>query len=74
MEIVRSRISNRGIPYSDTQWHIQLPTYKDDYANTEGWAIEKELGPKPLGGWWIDLNRAKENSVWRVQMQPRRAQ
>ena len=74
MEVVRSRISTRGTPYSDTQWHIQLPTYKDDYAETEGWAIEKELGPKPLGGWWIDLNRVKENNVWRVQIQPRRAQ
>ena len=50
----RFRISKSDKLYQDTQWHITTPTYKDEFADGHGgWAVEKELPPKPLGCYWI---------------------
>jgi len=40
-----------------TQWHIKLPTYKDDYGiGSGGWATAaKGMPPKPLGAWWLEF-------------------
>ena len=54
LEITRARISDGGKEYPDTQLHICLPTYKEEFFNTgDGWHHETEKGPKPLGAWWL---------------------
>lgn len=35
---------------------VRLGTYKDDWGGGKsGWAVEKNLGPRPKGGWWMRL-------------------
>jgi hypothetical protein len=37
--------------------HIRTATYKDEYEdNAFGWANEKGMPPKPLGGRWLELH------------------
>jgi predicted phosphodiesterase len=57
MELCRERISTKGMPYQDMQWHFQLATYKDEFAESSGWWHEKGLEPRPMGGWYLDLNK-----------------
>ena len=47
--------------------HIQTSTYKDEYNDGNGgWHIERGAPPKPLGGYWLELDpvriRDKENT------------
>lgn len=52
--IQRSRLTAKGIVKQDTQWHVCTPTYKDEFADGQGgWAVERGMGPRPLGAWWI---------------------
>ena len=32
-----------------TQWHLKTGTYKEEYMNGSGWAIEKIGVPKSIG-------------------------
>lgn len=64
MEIPRIRLTEQGREYKDEQVHLSIPTYKDEITNQgEGWAIEVEHSPKPLGAWWLrffwDSNEAR---------------
>lgn len=53
LEIPRQRLSAAGKTYFDTQYHIQLPTFKQEHNLSGGWHIERGAPPKPLGGWWL---------------------
>lgn len=37
----------------DTQYHVQLATFKQEHNLAGGWHIERGAPPKPLGGWWL---------------------
>lgn len=52
--VERERISNGGATYFDTQYHVQLPTYKQEYTYS-GFHTERGRPPKPLGAWWLKL-------------------
>ena len=77
MELRRERISTWGKDYQDTQWHIQLPTYKNEYTG-DGWWAEKGLSPRPQGGVWLDFERVtrkgskKKTNTYGVKISPRR--
>ena len=57
----RSRISNRGTVYQDTQTFVQLPSYKDEFADgysgvkSANWAVERGMAPKPIGAMWLKI-------------------
>jgi UDP-2,3-diacylglucosamine pyrophosphatase LpxH len=53
MELPRQRLSATGQTYFDTQYHIQLATFKQEHTLSGGWHIERGAPPKPLGGWWL---------------------
>lgn len=54
VEMQRLRLLDSGREVNETQYHVQLPTYKEEMANiAEGFHVEREAPPKPLGGWWI---------------------
>ena len=37
--------------------HVQTPSYKNEYADgAGGWHIERGAPPKPLGGYWFEVN------------------
>lgn len=53
LEIRRSRISTRGRTSIDTQYHLQLPTYKDEWTMKGGFHTQLGRTPRPLGCWLI---------------------
>jgi len=59
LEIPRVRVQTGGHHrhiYQDTQYHVQLPTYKQEYNPSGlGFHHDKERPPKPLGGYWIEF-------------------
>jgi len=74
LELRRERISGFGRDYQDTQWHIQLPTYKNEYTG-DGWWAEKGLSPRPQGAVWLDFERqmrAKKTKTYTMKISPRR--
>jgi hypothetical protein len=56
LENVRQRLTASDEIVLDTQYHICLPTYKEEYAQGKGgFHIEKGRPPKPLGAWWCEF-------------------
>lgn len=37
------------------QWHVKTGTYKEEFAEGSGWAVERIGMPKHIGGAWIDI-------------------
>lgn len=55
--ISRTRISDQYQHVVDEQIHVQVPTYKDEYADGYGgWHIETGKPPKPTGALWLCFN------------------
>jgi hypothetical protein len=43
------------------QWHVRMPTYKDEYKDGYGgWHIETGKMPKPLGAWWLRVEYVRK--------------
>jgi len=54
VKYVRLRLNNNYNVYKDIQWHVKIPTYKDEYGDgSGGWMVEGGTAPKPLGAWWL---------------------
>ena len=62
--IERDRVSDAGVTYLDKQYHLCLPTYKQEYTHA-GFHTERGRPPKPLGAWWLKFyyQRDKPGSV-----------
>lgn len=54
------RINNSGKMVQKTQWHVKTATYKDEFKTGSGFAVEKIVQPKPLGGWFLKLQPYQE--------------
>lgn len=52
-EFTRERVSDAGLTYLDSQVHVGLSTFKEEYLRGEGFHVERGRAPKPLGGWWL---------------------
>ena len=52
--IERVKLLATGRELRETQYHVQVPTYKDEYTN-HGGGFHHETGkpPKPIGAWWM---------------------
>lgn len=56
--ISRTRLDSQYKTYIDEQTHIQVPTYKDEYADGfGGWHIETGKPPKPTGAIWLRFSK-----------------
>jgi len=54
LDIQRVRLSQQGKVYHDTQTHVTLPTYKEEYKDGfGGWHCETGKPPKPIGAAWL---------------------
>lgn len=76
MEIVRERISSAGSVAQDTQLHLQLPSYKDEFGVTgDGWWHETGKSPRPKGAWWLEMGRHSrvKNARQSISLAARRA-
>ena len=52
--ITRARITKGGTEFLDYQYHIQIPTYKDEFTNLSGgYHHEGGRPPKPVGAYWL---------------------
>lgn len=65
LPLSRERVTQRGQIYLDTQWHIQIPGYKQEYTG-DGYHAEKERPPKSRGCAWLRFYHDDD----RVQVQP----
>lgn len=57
------RISDNGKAWIEQRWHLQTGTYKQEFGGTGGWAVEKIVMPKSLGGIWLTLKPRKRGGV-----------
>lgn len=48
-------LRTNGQVMQKTQYHIKTGTFKQEYLQSGGFQIEKQVMPKPLGGWWMDV-------------------
>jgi hypothetical protein len=54
--MVRERVTRKGTISLSNQYHVSVPTYKDEYDKGEGgFHIERGRPPKPLGCVWMKL-------------------
>lgn len=54
VELQKVGLSAQGVQTVRPQYHVCVPTYKDEFGETvEGFHHEKGAPPKPLGAWWI---------------------
>lgn len=54
------RISQSGKQRINQRWHLQTGTYKEEFGSGGGWAVEKIVMPKSLGGLWLKLKPTNE--------------
>jgi len=67
LALKRERLSEKGVIYSDMQYHVRTGTYKDDYGDGSGnWHVERGAPPKPMGAVWMRLYH--DNRHVRVQL------
>ena len=53
IELMRVRVGRSKI-FHDTQTHICVPTYKEEYGTGfGGWHVERGAPPKPIGAVWL---------------------
>jgi hypothetical protein len=53
IELMRVRVGRSSI-FHDTQTHICLPTYKEEFGTGfGGWHVERGAPPKPVGAVWL---------------------
>ena len=60
------RVCDRNTIKHRTQYHVRIPTYKDEYKDGyEGYHIESGRPPKPIGAWWMQVvvNRNRQNGT-----------
>lgn len=57
MCFMQEKLDNAGNVSLKEQWHVRMPTYKDEYKDGyAGWHIETGKMPKPIGAWWLKVN------------------
>ncbi len=54
IEARRQRLTSHGIPEVSPIYLVRSSTYKDE-SLTDGWAVEKGMAARPMGGWWLCL-------------------
>ena len=56
-------LSDGGVESIREVKHIQVPSYKNEHVKAAGWAIEKELDPKPVGATWLKFSRINDKLI-----------
>lgn len=52
----QERLTPDGKIILKEQWHVRMPTYKDEYKDGyAGWHIETGKPPKPIGAYWLKV-------------------
>lgn len=56
IEATRQRLTLHGVPKVQPIYLVRSASYKNECL-TDGWAVEKGMSSRPLGGWWLRLGR-----------------
>ena len=62
---MQERLKDDGRIVLKEQWHVRMPTYKDEYKDGHGgWHVEGGRPPKPIGAWWLKVvyDRYRKNN------------
>jgi predicted phosphodiesterase len=71
MNFTRYCINRSYHMYLHEQIHLKLGTYKNDFIDGSGFAVEKMMMPKPLGAYWLKIYvKSKHNSIIRRTIYP----
>lgn len=62
------RVSGSGQQRIAQRWHVQTGTYKEEFEGGGGWAVERIVMPKSLGGVWLKLKPAEHGVT--VSLEP----
>jgi len=57
------RVDSGGRSWIEQRLHVQCGTYKEEFKGTGGWAIERIVMPKSLGGVWLTLRPRHRGGV-----------
>ena len=57
------RVAETGKVWIEQRWHLQCGTYKQEFDGTGGWAVERIVMPKSLGGIWLKLMPRRRGGV-----------
>lgn len=57
------RLTNAGKQRIEQRWHLQTGTYKEEFQEGAGWAVERIVMPKSLGGVWLRLKPCRDSGV-----------
>lgn len=69
MQIARIRLDQNNRVMHDSQLHIQVPTYKDEYEDGYGgWHVVTGRPPKPIGAVWLHFTREDAKSPLEVNV------
>lgn len=65
-------VTDRGVAYGKTVWHIRTAGYKEEWLNERrGFAMEGNHGPRPLGGVMLNVNFEGTGANWqRINIVP----
>jgi predicted phosphodiesterase len=56
-------------------WNLRCGSYKDEFRGGEGgWHVERGMGPRPLGGWWVIMYPSKRGGLetYHIAIEPTR--
>lgn len=70
IEASRQRLSPNGIPRISPVFLVRSAAYKQECL-TDGWAVEKGMSSRPLGGWWMRLRFEKDTGTIRASFHDR---
>jgi hypothetical protein len=54
------RLNENGKQRVSQRWHVQTGCYKEEFEDGAGWAVERIVMPKSLGGVWLKLWPTRE--------------
>ena len=55
------------VVHQKIQHHVKTGTFKQEYLQPNGFQIEKQVMPKPLGGWWMEFYGEGRNYIPKIK-------
>jgi len=66
-------MTERGTIVQKDVWCLRCGSYKDEFkAGEGGWHVERGMGPRPLGGWWLNIYFSPRRNNWEIAIESTR--
>lgn len=60
---IKDGLDSKFNPYPQKTYAVTTPGCKDEHKGGNGWAVERGIGGKPLGGAWLTLRYTPEDNA-----------